>query len=91
MRHKIRSSGQGPSELLCGGNVNSPHNQGVKTSCSPTIHPERWCAVAQMCAWLLRACRAGVRGFSAARSYRKTLREPLGFKGRQRFQSLVSQ
>jgi len=28
---------------ICGGNVNSPYKQGVRTSSLPTIHPERWC------------------------------------------------
>jgi hypothetical protein len=40
MRHKIRSSWRGPSELLCGGNVISLHDQTMITSGLPVIPPE---------------------------------------------------
>jgi hypothetical protein len=36
MRHKIRSSWRGPSELLCGGNVISLHDQTMITSGLPS-------------------------------------------------------
>jgi len=39
MRHKIRSSRRGPSELLCGGNVVSLHDQTMITSGLPVIPP----------------------------------------------------
>jgi hypothetical protein len=40
MRHKIRPSRRGPSELLCGGNVVSLHDQTMITSGLPVIPPE---------------------------------------------------
>src|SRR5580692_1064054 len=43
MRHKIRSSSRGSSELLCGGNVNSPHKEGVITSCFADYPPGKVC------------------------------------------------
>jgi hypothetical protein len=39
MRHKIRSSRRGPSELLCGGNVVSLHDQTMITSGLPVSPP----------------------------------------------------
>jgi hypothetical protein len=39
MRHKIRSSRRGPSELLCGGNVVSLHDRTMITSGLPVIPP----------------------------------------------------